>query len=117
MACKVFILGLVLVAALLLISSEVSARELVEEAGAKEKEAIEGSKQYGGYGGYPGGGYGGYPGGGYGGYPRGVYYPPWRRPYPYCRWGCCGRGWYGRCRCCIYPGEVPEAGVEAEPKP
>jgi hypothetical protein len=78
-------------------------------AEAKEKE--EESKQvYGGYPrgrrGYPGRGggrgypYGGYPGGGggYGGRGR------------HCRWGCCGRGYYyyGGCRCCFRPDEIPE---------
>lgn len=65
----------------------------------------------GGYGGYPGGGrggYGGYPGrggGGRGGYGGG-----------YCRYGCCGRGYYGRCRCCSYAGEAVNAQTEAEPQ-
>ncbi|CDP22199.1 unnamed protein product [Coffea canephora] len=55
----------------------------------------------GGYGGYPGEGYGGYPGGGYGG------------GGGYCRYGCCGRSYYGRgCRCCAYPGQA----VDAEPQ-
>ena len=52
----------------------------------------------GGYpgGGYPGGGWrggGGYPGGGHGGY---------------CRYGCCNRGYYGGCRCCSRPDQIPE---------
>ncbi|KAK6118966.1 hypothetical protein DH2020_047304 [Rehmannia glutinosa] len=67
----------------------------------------------GGYGGYPGrGGYGGgYPGrGGYGGgYPgRGGY----------CRYGCCGRSYYGGggCRCCSYAGEKVDADVQDKPQ-
>uniref|UniRef100_A0A0D9VHP2 Uncharacterized protein n=1 Tax=Leersia perrieri TaxID=77586 RepID=A0A0D9VHP2_9ORYZ len=47
-------------------------------------------------GGYPGRGGGGYPGrdgGGGGGY---------------CRYGCCGRGYYRGCRCCATADEVPE---------
>ena len=59
-------------------------------------------------GGYPGGGWrgGGYPGRG-GGYPgRGGGYPG--RGGGYCQWGCCNRGYYGGCRCCSRPDEIPE---------
>ncbi|PIN25508.1 hypothetical protein CDL12_01748 [Handroanthus impetiginosus] len=122
-------LGLFL-ALVLLISSEVAAREIAETAGtvdmAKESEktnegAVNDAKYPGGgygvlgyecmkhYGGYPGrGGYGGrYPGhGGYGVGGRGGY----------CRYGCCGRNFYrGGCRCCTYAGERPDADVDAKP--
>lgn len=68
-------------------------------------------------GGYPGGGWrgGGYPGGGYpgrgGGYPGGHGgggYPGHGGGGGYCRWGCCNRGYYGGCRCCSRPDEIPE---------
>ncbi|KAF8693612.1 hypothetical protein HU200_039019 [Digitaria exilis] len=59
------------------------------------------------YGGYPGGGWrgGGYPGGGYPG--RGGGYPG-HGGGGYCRWGCCNRGYYGGCRCCSRPDQIPE---------
>ncbi|KAJ3696665.1 hypothetical protein LUZ61_000370 [Rhynchospora tenuis] len=63
----------------------------------------------GGYGGYPGYGRGGY-GGGYPGYGRGGYgggYPGYGRG-GYCRWGCCRRGYYGGCQCCMTANEIPE---------
>lgn len=83
-----------------------------------EKYPYGGGYPGGGYGGYPGygrGGYGGYPGygrGGYGGYPgygRGGYggYPGYGRGGN-CRWGCCRRGYYGGCQCCMSRNEIPE---------
>ncbi|KAG5545686.1 hypothetical protein RHGRI_017985 [Rhododendron griersonianum] len=72
-----------LLATVLLVTSEVAARDLAETSKkttetAKQTKGVEEAKYPGGdqtYGGYPGGGgtYGGYPGGGgtYGGYPGG----------------------------------------------
>ncbi|KAL3634508.1 hypothetical protein CASFOL_021562 [Castilleja foliolosa] len=129
------LLGLFL-ATVLLISSEVAARELAETSNAVDtstnKEADEktnegevndakygngyGGNQGGGYGGNPGGGYGGNPGNGGGGYSGRGGYGNGRGGYGggrYCRYGCCGRSYYGRnnCRCCNYAGEK----VDAEP--
>ncbi|KAK4420068.1 Glycine-rich protein [Sesamum alatum] len=110
-------------AIVLLISSEVAARELAETSKAvdasKEAEKTNGAAvddvKYpgGGYGG-PGGGYGG-PGGGRGGYPgRGGYNG---RRGGYCRYGCCGRRYYGGgCRCCTYAGEKADAEALAKPQ-
>ncbi|KAI3470075.1 hypothetical protein Pfo_026738 [Paulownia fortunei] len=93
MGSKAIVFVGLLLATVLLISSEVAARELAETSNtvdtSKEAEKTNGADvndaKYpgGGYGGYPGGGYGGYPGGGYGGYPGGGY-----GGYP-------GRGGYG----------------------
>ncbi|XP_071939327.1 uncharacterized protein [Coffea arabica] len=134
-------------ALVLMIISQVAARELVETSNSvdnsktDEANGLKEAKYPGGYGGYPGGGYGGYPGGGYGGYPGGGYggypgggyggypggryggYPGGRYGgYPgggrggyggYCRFGCCGRNYYGGgCRCCYYSGQA----VDAEPQ-
>ncbi|XP_028764680.1 glycine-rich protein 3 short isoform-like [Neltuma alba] len=118
---------------ILLISSEVAARDLprsssnhAEAKTMKHGEADDAKYGYGGYpgrGGYYGGGYpgrggygGGYPGlGGYrGGYPgRGGYGGGYRGGY--CRYGCCG-GWYeGSCRrCCYYAGEAVDAQPNTE---
>ncbi|KAL1224932.1 Glycine-rich protein 3 short isoform [Cardamine amara subsp. amara] len=128
-------LGLMVI---LLIASEVAARDLSEksEESTSSAEKVKQTQQFGGGypgGGYPGGGYpgGGYPGGGYpgGGYPGGGYpgggYPgggyPGRgypgggypgRGYPgggYCRYGCCYRGYRGCSRCCAYAGEAVQS--------
>ncbi|CDP15147.1 unnamed protein product [Coffea canephora] len=121
------ILFLCLLAVVLMIASEVTARDLAENTNAAEKSTngLEESKYPGGgYGGYPGGGYGGYPGGGYGGYPgggygggRGGYGGGGRGGYGggRCRYGCCGQGYYG-CRCCTYAGEAVDAEPETEPQ-
>nr|XP_027116945.1 glycine-rich protein-like [Coffea arabica] len=105
------ILFLCLLAVVLMIALEVTARDLAENTNAAEKSTngLEESK-------YPGGGYGGNPGGGYGGYPDGGYgggrggYGGGR-----CHYGCCGRGYYG-CRCCTYAGEAVDAKPETEPQ-
>ncbi|XP_027166152.1 cold and drought-regulated protein CORA-like [Coffea eugenioides] len=77
------ILFLCLLVVVLMIASEVTARDLAENSNAAEKSTngLEESK-------YPGGGYGGYPGGGYGGYPDGGYGGGGRGGR--CRYGCCG---------------------------
>ncbi|GMN19338.1 hypothetical protein TIFTF001_049910 [Ficus carica] len=126
MASKVFLLLGLLLAIVLIISSEVAARDLAETSteekkvdAADEKANGVGDAKYGGYpggggngGGYPGGGNnggygGGYPGGGRGGRgrQRGCYY------------GCCRRSYYGRgcSRCCSYAGEAVDTAVEAKP--
>ncbi|CAI9776139.1 unnamed protein product [Fraxinus pennsylvanica] len=121
------ILLLGLLAMVLLIASEVSARELSQTSTDKEAEKTNGVEESkylgGGYGvypggGFPGGGYGGYPGGGfpgggYGGYPGGGYPGGGYGGRRYCRYGCCGPSYYpGRgCRCCRYAGKA----VDAEP--
>ncbi|KAJ4713618.1 Glycine-rich protein [Melia azedarach] len=134
MGSKVFLVLGLLMAIVLLISSEVAARDLAETStdlnqNAEEANGFDDAKD-GGYGGYPGGrgGYGGYPGGGrggYGGYPgggRGGYggYPGGGRGGyggGHCRYGCCGRGYYGGgCRCCSYAGEAVEANTEDKPQ-
>ncbi|CAI9776141.1 unnamed protein product [Fraxinus pennsylvanica] len=128
-----------LLAMVLLISSEVLARELSQTSTNKEAEKTNGVEEAknrgggfgvlfgggypgGGYGGYPGGGYpgggyggypgGGYPGGGYGGYPGGGY-PGGRYGggWGYCRYGCCGPSYYPNwgCRCCRYAGKAVDA--------
>ncbi|KAH7859521.1 hypothetical protein Vadar_002117 [Vaccinium darrowii] len=116
-------LGLLL-ATLLLISSEVTARDLAAEETSTFKETagqtnngVEDAKYGGGYGGGPGGGYGGGPGGGYGGGPGGGYgggpgggYGGGGRGGGYCRYRCCRRGYYGCDRCCSYEGEAEEKG-------
>ncbi|CAA3029330.1 Hypothetical predicted protein [Olea europaea subsp. europaea] len=105
------ILLLGLLAMVLLIASEVSARKLSQTSDDKEAEKTNGvdeaKYQGGGYGGYPGGGY---PGGGYGGN-RGGYGGGGQ-----CRYGCCRRSYYrGSCRCCTYAGEAVDAEPEAKP--
>ncbi|KAJ4730142.1 Glycine rich protein [Melia azedarach] len=138
MGSKIFLLLGLLMAIVLLISSEVAARDLAETSAdlnqnaeeAKETNGFDDAKDRGygnpgygggrgGYGGHPGGGRGGnggYPGGrgGNGGYPGGG-----RGGYGggHCRYGCCGRGYYGRgCRCCSYAGEAVEANTEDKPR-
>ncbi|KAJ8485092.1 hypothetical protein OPV22_017577 [Ensete ventricosum] len=118
MASKALLVFGVLCAILLLVSLQMAtARELTEktehqnmkEAGAEDQKYPE-DRGFGGYPGRGGGYYGGYPsrGGSYGGYPG-------RGGGGYCRWGCCRRGYYGGCRCCSFPGEVPDAEYQAEP--
>ncbi|KAL3506532.1 hypothetical protein ACH5RR_031914 [Cinchona calisaya] len=100
-----------------MIASEVTARDLAETNAAEKTNGLEESKYPGGgYGGDPGGGYGGNPGGGYGG--RGSYGE--RGGFGgggYCRFGCCGRNYYGNgCRCCSYAGEAVDAEPETKPQ-
>ncbi|CBI28785.3 unnamed protein product, partial [Vitis vinifera] len=77
MGSKAFVFLALLWAVLLLISSEVAARDLAETSTEQKKTEVAAKTngvddaKYPGYGGYPGGGNGGYPGGGYGGYPGG----------------------------------------------
>ncbi|KAL0451918.1 UNVERIFIED_CONTAM: Glycine-rich protein [Sesamum latifolium] len=127
MGSKAIIFLVLFLATVLLISSEVAARELAQTSTAidasKEAEKTNGAPvddvKYpgGGYGGYPGGGYGGYPGGGVGGYPGSGGYNGRRRRY--CRYGCCGRRYYGGgcSRCCTYAGEKASAEAQAKPQP
>ncbi|KAG8059083.1 hypothetical protein GUJ93_ZPchr0002g23512 [Zizania palustris] len=98
MASKGLLVFALLLAAAFLIAA-------AEETQAKKEETKD--AYYGGDRGYPdrggrgfpypgrrGGGGGGNPGGGGGGY---------------CRWGCCGRGYFFRgCRCCASADDVPE---------
>ncbi|XP_009610061.1 uncharacterized protein LOC107818395 isoform X1 [Nicotiana tabacum] len=117
MGSKAFML--IVLAILLVITSEVAARELAESTptttdNAKVSEKKNDDVNYskflgagfpgvggGGFGGYPVGRYGGYPGGGYGGYPGGGYggyggYPGGRGYYGgYPRGGYGGYGGYG----------------------
>ncbi|KAE8798206.1 hypothetical protein D1007_26498 [Hordeum vulgare] len=87
-----------------------------EAMAKKEEPTADVQDYYRGGGGYPGRGYPGrgrgggyypYPGRGGGGYPG-------RGGGGYCRWGCCGRGYYGGCRCCSRADEVPEPMYRAE---
>ncbi|KAI3470074.1 hypothetical protein Pfo_026737 [Paulownia fortunei] len=122
MGSKVIVfLGLFL-AMVLLISSEVAARELAETSNAVDT-SIEAEETNGAVNDakYPGGGYsGGYPGGGRGGYGGGRGgYGGGRGGYGggRCRYGCCGRSYYkGGCRCCSYAGEKVDAEPEAKPQ-
>ncbi|XP_030539739.1 cold and drought-regulated protein CORA-like [Rhodamnia argentea] len=130
MSSRVFILLGVLVACVLLISSEVSARELAgttskEEHGELSTETNDvNDAKYGGYGGgYPGGGGGGYHGGGggggYHGGGGGGGYHGGGGGGGHCRYGCCGgRGGYygGGCRCCTYAGEAAETKPGEKPQ-
>ncbi|KAF3331320.1 Glycine rich protein family [Carex littledalei] len=118
MASKALVLLLTILATSLLISLiSADARGLAENtAHTEDKNARNGegltNEKYPYGGGYPGGGYGrggyggGYPGGGYG---RGGYggNPGYGRG-GYCRWGCCRRGYYGGCQCCMSANEIPE---------
>ncbi|XP_038886927.1 cold and drought-regulated protein CORA-like isoform X2 [Benincasa hispida] len=108
MSSKAFVFLGLLLAFVLLISSEVAARDLAETSSKKDNEVtvetngVEDAKYGGGYDrGYGGGrggyGHGGYGHGGYGG--RGGYGGGYRRG---CRYGRCGY------RCCSYAGEVVE---------
>ncbi|KAL3506533.1 hypothetical protein ACH5RR_031915 [Cinchona calisaya] len=80
MGSKTLLFLCISLAIILMITSEVAARELAETSTSVynskpfETNGVEEAKYPGGgYGGFPGGGYGGYPGGGYGGYPGGGY--------------------------------------------
>ncbi|XP_027164451.1 glycine-rich protein 3 short isoform-like [Coffea eugenioides] len=120
------ILLLCLLAAVLMIASEVTARDLAENtnAGEKSNEGLEESKYGGGggcYGGHCGGGGGchGYGCGGGGGGGGGChgYGCGGGGGGHHCYHGCCGHG-YGGCRCCTYAGEPKDAGyTEPETKP
>ncbi|CAL5021183.1 unnamed protein product [Urochloa decumbens] len=101
MASKLLVLTLLLAAGFLVASAN-------EQAQPKGEENKAGVQDYHGGGGYPGGGWrgGGYPGGGYPGRGGGGY--PGHGGGGYCRWGCCNRGYYGGCRCCSRPDEIPE---------
>ncbi|XP_061360696.1 cold and drought-regulated protein CORA-like [Gastrolobium bilobum] len=129
MSSKVTVLILGLLAMVLLISSEVAARDLAEASSNSEKaEVVKETNEVGDakYGGYPGGGNPGYGGGGNpgygGGYPgRGGGNPGYGGGYPgrgghgggYCRHGCCGGQYGGGCRrCCTYAGEAVAAQTE-----
>ncbi|KAL9453762.1 hypothetical protein AB3S75_009382 [Citrus x aurantiifolia] len=137
MGSKLFLLLGLLMAIALLISSEVAARDLAETSidhNEKADKATETHEIEDGRGGYPaGGGYGGgggrYGGGGghYGG--GGGHYGGGGGHYGGggghggghggggCRYGCCGRGYYGRgCRCCTYAGEAVDTEPETEPQ-
>nr|XP_016499887.1 PREDICTED: glycine-rich protein-like [Nicotiana tabacum] len=97
-------LGLLL-ALVLLVSSQVGAQKESKVKGDVEEA------QYGG-GGYPGnGGGGGYPGNGRGGGRNGY---PWRG----CRYGCCRGYRYGQgcARCCATAHEAPDARFEDDSK-
>ncbi|KAL2463401.1 Glycine-rich protein [Forsythia ovata] len=129
----ILLLGLL---AMVLIASQVAARELSLTSNAEEAEKTNGVDEAkyqggrGGYGGYPGGGYGGNPGGGYGGGNHGGGYGGGNHGGGYggghhgggggghCRYGCCGRGGYyrGGCKCCTYAGEAVDAKAEAKPQ-
>ncbi|KAK6259833.1 hypothetical protein SCA6_014307 [Theobroma cacao] len=130
MSSKTFILLSLLAAVVLLISSEVAARDLAEtttkinnaeealettDVGTDDAKygGYEGRGGYGGYGGYGGrSGYGGYGGrGGYGGYGgRGG-------SGGRCAFGCCRSDYYGRgCRrCCSYSGEAIDVETHGDP--
>lgn len=124
MSSKKFLLFCISLAIGLMIASQVAARELAETSNSvdnsktDETNGLKEAKYPGGFGGFPGGGY---PGGGFGGYPGGGYPGGGFGGYPgggrggfggYCRFGCCGRSYFGGgCRCCYYPGQA----VDAEP--
>ncbi|KAK6120940.1 hypothetical protein DH2020_045319 [Rehmannia glutinosa] len=102
-------------ATVLLISSQVAARDLAETSDTLDTSNEVDQYYGGGRGGYGGGGRGGYGGGGRGGYGGGRGgYGGGRGGYGGggCRHGCCGRGFNGGCRCCSYAGEK----VDAEPQ-
>ncbi|CAN6238479.1 unnamed protein product [Urochloa humidicola] len=94
MASKLLVLALLLAAAFLVASANEQPQPKGEESKAGVQDYRGGGWRGGGYpgGGYPGRG-GGYPGRGGGGY---------------CQYGCCNRGYYGGCRCCSRPDEIPE---------
>ncbi|KAF5482554.1 hypothetical protein F2P56_003113 [Juglans regia] len=106
MGSKAFVLlGLVLACIMLLmISSEVAARDLAETSSDQENgftKDIDGVNEIVG----TDGNYGGGGKGKYGGRRGGCYY------------GCCRRGYYGnRCRkCCSYAGEAVHVDAETDP--
>ncbi|KAG6472031.1 glycine-rich cell wall structural protein-like [Zingiber officinale] len=102
------VFGLLLILATLLLVT--TARELAEKTDSKDQVNPEDRGHGGGGYGYPGHG-GGYPGHGGGG----GGYPGHGGGGGYCRWGCCRRGYYGGCRCCSFPGEVPDAEYKVKP--
>ncbi|KAF3456034.1 hypothetical protein FNV43_RR00677 [Rhamnella rubrinervis] len=112
MGSKAFLFLGLLLAIVLLISSEVSARDLAETSpDNKNVDAIgkpDGVSETQ-YGGYPGGGYNGGRGGYNGGSPR------HGGGGGSCYYGCCRRSYYGRgcSRCCSYAGEAVDAEPEA----
>ncbi|KAM3697078.1 hypothetical protein ACB098_06G087000 [Castanea mollissima] len=133
MGSKAFLWLALMLAIVLLISSDVqAARELAEtssnlknaEVSTKTNEVDDakygghegyGGNHGGGYGGNPGqGGYGGNHGGGYGGNPGhgGGGHGGGR-----CNYGCCREGYYGNgcSRCCSYAGEAVDVENEAKP--
>ncbi|XP_062173957.1 glycine-rich protein DC7.1-like [Alnus glutinosa] len=77
MGSKAFLLLGLLLAIVLLVSSEVSPRDLAKtssdqrKVGATKEANVVDDAKYGEFGGKPGGGYGGYTGDGYGGYQSG----------------------------------------------
>ena len=110
MGSKLFLLLGLLMAIALLISSEVAARDLAETSidhNEKADKATETHEIEDGRGGYNRGGRGGYNGGGRGGYGHGG---------GHCRYGCCGHGYHGGCRCCTYAGEAVDTEPETEPQ-
>ncbi|KAK6259555.1 hypothetical protein SCA6_014029 [Theobroma cacao] len=119
MSSKVFLLLALVAAVVLLVSSEVVAKDLAETSTEKKngevatKTAGLDDAKHGGYGGYGGhggnGGHGG--GGGYGGYGGR------RGNGGRCAFGCCRSDYYGRgCRrCCSYLGEAMDAETQADP--
>ncbi|KAK6120942.1 hypothetical protein DH2020_045311 [Rehmannia glutinosa] len=139
MGSKVIVFLVLFLATVLLISSQAAARiwlRLLKPSTAAINSANEVDQYGGGYGGGGRGGYGGgrggygggYGGGGRGGYGggRGGYgggrggYGGGRGGYGgggggRCRYGCCGRGYYG-CRCCSYAGEKADAEPQVEPQ-
>ncbi|KAK4577136.1 hypothetical protein RGQ29_027587 [Quercus rubra] len=125
MGSKAFLLLALMLAIVLLISSDVAARELAEtssnlknaEVSTKTNE-VDDAKYGGGYGGNPGqGGYGGNHGGGYGGNPGHGGYGGGGHGGGRCYYGCCREGYYGNgCRrCCSYAGEAVDVETEAKP--
>ncbi|KAI9090109.1 hypothetical protein K1719_028805 [Acacia pycnantha] len=119
MASKFIFFLFSLFALSLLISSEVTARDLPESSSNHAevdtmKHGEVDDVKYGDDGGYPGRG-GGYPshGGGYPGHGGGYPGHGGGQRGGYCRYGCCGGQYGGGCRrCCSYAGEA----VDAEPK-
>ncbi|XP_010557682.1 PREDICTED: glycine-rich protein 3 short isoform-like [Tarenaya hassleriana] len=117
------LLGLFVV---LLVASEVAARDLAETSTHKNNEVAEethhpdqyggrygGGGHYGGGGGHYGGG-GGHYGGGGGHYGGGGGHRGGGGGGG-CRYGCCYRGYYGCSRCCSYAGEAVQTQPENEP--
>ncbi|KAI3470073.1 hypothetical protein Pfo_026736 [Paulownia fortunei] len=105
MGSKAIVFVGLFLATVLLISSEVAAREVAETSNtvdtSKEAEETNGAVNDAKYpGAYPGSGHGGYGGGG-----------------GHCRYGCCGRSYHrGGCRCCSYAGEKVDAEPQAKPQ-
>ncbi|XP_030928210.1 cold and drought-regulated protein CORA-like [Quercus lobata] len=135
MGSKAFLLLALMLAIVLLISSDVAARELAEtssnlknaEVSTKTNDVDDakygghegyGGNDGGGYGGNQGGGYGGNPGqGGYGGNPGHGGYGGGGHGGGHCYYGCCREGYNGNgCRrCCSYAGEAVDVETEAKP--